>query len=401
MEQVSLKLAKNRFKQKVTILFYARIFMLFVGFSIVAIPNLSIKFGLHGLVPYFVFFAMIIYSTFNYYIKSFKTLKIFTFITLILDLTAITFLIVSSGGLASPILSTQLVYLIFFTALFQKPFFLLPPLLVIPIITRVDILLGNADLLYSIFTILWFSSLNGIIVYFIVLLNNKTHQNALNIYKFQQELKENHLLDEKNKIARDLHDGVGGGLSSLILQSEYIISISKGKIDDEVFKEIEELKYYAEESMDEIRRSLSVIKNSFDFENSILEYIENFTYKNKIKVNKKVDSGRVKLLVKDQISIFRVFQEIMTNALKHSGSNIIDLYLKIDISEIFLEIKDYGKGFDQDKEYIGHFGLKNLKERVDVLNGDIEILYSEKEGTVIKIHIPNIRNEVKADVELF
>jgi len=401
MEQVSLKLEANRFRQRIRILYYARIFLLLTGFSMVIIPSLQKKFGLSGLIPYLIFFIMICYSTINYYIKSLLTLKIFTFITLIFDLSAVTFLIVSSGGLESPILSTQLVYLIFFTALFQKPFFILPPLLVIPIITRVDILLGETDLVNSIFTIFWFSSLSGIIVYFIVLLNNKTHQNALNIYKFQQELKENHLLEEKNKIARDLHDGVGGGLSSLILQTEYILSLTKDVVSEDILKEIKELKFYAEESMDEIRRSLSVIKNSFDFENSILIYIENFNYKNKIRVSKKIESGKIKIAVKEQISIFRVFQEIMTNALKHSQSDHIDVYLKIDISNVYLEVKDYGIGFDQNKEYVGHFGLKNLKERVELLNGTIYISFNKEEGSVFKILIPNVMKVDESSLELF
>jgi signal transduction histidine kinase len=235
-----------------------------------------------------------------------------------------------------------------------------------------------------------------------VLLNNKTNQNALNIYKFQQEQKENHLLEEKNNIARDLHDGVGGGLSSLILQSEYILSISKGNVSDEIFDEIKELKMYAEESMEEIRRSLSVIKNSFDFENSMLEFIENFKYKNKMNVNGKIDSGKIKILVKEQISVFRVFQEIMTNALKHSGSNNIDFYIKIDISNITINIKDYGKGFDSKKDYVGHFGLKNLKERVDLLKGEIDITHTPETGSEFNVVIPNISSEETITVpELF
>jgi len=402
MDKISLKIEENRFKQRANILYYARMFLLFIGLSVVVIPDLRHKFNLSGVIPYLIFFLMLIYSTINYYIKPFKILKAFTFITLIADLVVFTILIVSSGGLLSPILPTQIVYLIFFTTLFQKPFFILPPLLVLPIITRVDSILGNhSNVLEAIFTILWFSSLNLIIVYFIVLLNNKSHQNALNIYKFQQELKEKHLLEEKNKIARDLHDGVGGGLSSLILQAEYIMSIAKDDVSEEIFKEITELKNYAEESMEEIRRSLSVIKNSFDFENSILEYIENFTYKNKINIKTEIISGKVKLLVKDQISVFRVFQEIMTNSLKHSGSDKIYLYLKIDISDITFLIKDYGKGFDIDKEYLGHFGLKNLKERVELLNGKINISFTKEEGSIFDIVIPNVRNETKVDPELF
>jgi signal transduction histidine kinase len=403
MEEISLKIYENQFRQRAGILYYARIFLLFIGFSIVVFPDLREKFSINGPFPYIIFFFMLSYSVINYYIKPFKILKIFTFITLLFDLSVFAVLIVISGGLNSPILSTQIVYLIFFTTLFQKPLLLLPPLLILPVITRVDLILGNnISIQESIFTIVWFSSLNIIIVYFIVLLNNKTTQNALNIYKFQQEVKEKHLLEEKNKIARDLHDGVGGGLSSLILQAEYIISIAQGNVTDEILEEIKELKLYAEESMEEIRRSLSVIKDSFDLKNAILDYLDNFKDKNRIKINQNIEISKIKLIVKDKLSVFRVFQEILTNALKHSKSQIFDLTIKVNISEIFIELKDHGVGFDFNKEYIGHFGLKNLKERVGLLKGSIEMSYNKNDGTIIKIKIPNIENDTfKVDLELF
>ena len=75
--------------------------------------------------------------------------------------------------------------------------------------------------------------------------------------------------------------------------------------------------------------------------------------------------------------------------------------MKINISEIYFRINDYGKGFDVNKEYNGHFGLKNLKERVELLNGTLNIEYTDKEGSIFEITIPNIKSETKVVPELF
>ncbi len=397
---VSKRIEDERFIERVRILYYARIFILLMSVSVIIIPALRVKFTIYGVTPYIMFIIMIFYSTINYYIKSIKLLRVFTYLSLTFDNLVLMIVIVYTGGFQSPILTTQIVYLIFFTTLFPKPFHILPPLLMLPIIVRIDLILDQeSPALESIFTIIWLSALNLIIIYFLVLLENKIHQNALKIYQYQTELKEKSILEEKNKIARDLHDGVGGALSSLIIQSEYILSLVSND-NSELLSELKELKYYAEESMDEIRRSLNVIKNNFDFEKAVNDFLSFFEERNRVKAESKSSNfGKIHLSHKDQLSLFRIFQEAMNNSLKHSGCNIIFYEINIENSKIKLEITDKGKGFNPDKNYIGHYGLKNLRERVNLLHGEIEIISVQNEGTTVKLSVPNINIEhgIEAD----
>ncbi|MBN2694966.1 hypothetical protein JXR93_09910 [bacterium] len=399
---ISKKIENERFSERVRILYYARIFILLISISVIVIPALRLKFNVHGVVPYLVFIIMVSYSTINYYIKPIKLLRVFTYLTLTFDNLALMIVIVYTGGFQSPLLTTQIVYLIFFTTLFPKPFHILPPLLMLPIIARIDLILDQeSPALENIFTIIWLSALNLIIIYFLVLLENKIHQNAMKIYQYQTELKEKSILEEKNKIARDLHDGVGGALSSLIIQSEYILSlVNENEVDSELISELKELKYYAEESMDEIRRSLNVIKNNFEFEKAVNDFVAFFEERNRVKTETlKTRFGKINLSHKDQLSLFRVFQEIMNNSLKHSGCDIISYEIIIDIEKIYIEVSDKGKGFNPDKNYPGHYGLKNLKERINLLHGEIDLKSVLNEGTNIKISVPNtiIEHGVEAE----
>ncbi len=387
---ISRKIEDERFLQRVKILYYGRIFILLIAISILTIPFLKEKFNVYGIVPFLIFLFMVVYSTVNYYIKNIKILRNFTFMTLIFDNLALVSVIVKSGGLQSPILSTQIVFLIFFITLFPKPLYILPPLLMLPIITRVDLLLGKTETpIQDIFTIIWLSALNIIIIYFIVLLESKVNESSLKIYQYQNELKDKSILEEKNKIARDLHDGVGGALSSLIIQSEYILSLTDKLQNEELVSEIKELKHYAEESMDEIRRSLNVIKNNFNFEQAVIDFLDTFEERNKVTVDKTIIFDKIEISHKEQLSLFRVFQETMSNSLKHSGCKNIKLVLKINQDSIYIYVEDKGKGFDTNKNYVGHFGLKNLKERVNLLNGKIDIYSEIGNGTKITIDIPN------------
>ncbi len=395
LQKISNQIKDKQFSQRVKILYYARIVLLMMTFTIIFIPTLRIKFGIPNIfVAATLLLLMIIYSTVNHYIKNLKILKIFTFITLIFDNLALMTLILLSGGLQSPIFLTQIVYLIFFVTLFPKPLFTLPPLLMLPVITRVDLLMGkDPATLETIFTIVWISLLNLIIIYFLVLMDNTIHKDALEIYHYQQEMKEKSILEEKNKIARDLHDGVGGLLSSMIIQSEYIVSLSDELGHSELTSEVKELKFFAEESIDEIRRSLNVIKNNFELEQAIYDYIEVFEERNRFPVDQKIISGLITVSSKQQLSIFRVFQELMTNALKHSGSDRIRVFFGIYIDLIQFEIEDYGKGFDPHKNYPGHWGMKNLKERVELLNGTIDFQTELGKGTLVTVTIPNQKTD--------
>ena len=135
---ISRKIEDERFLQRVKILYYGRIFILLIAISILTIPFLKERFNVYGIFPFLIFLFMVVYSTLNYYIKNIKILRNFTFMTLIFDNLALVSVIVKSGGLQSPILSTQIVFLIFFITLFPKPLYILPPLLMLPIITNFE-----------------------------------------------------------------------------------------------------------------------------------------------------------------------------------------------------------------------------------------------------------------------
>jgi signal transduction histidine kinase len=101
------------------------------------------------------------------------------------------------------------------------------------------------------------------------------------------------------------------------------------------------------------------------------------------------------LLSKDkEINIFRIVQECVNNILKHSGASIATVTVQHIDNKIRIEIADNGKGFDFEaaKELSKGLGLKNLINRVSLLDGEIDYSSTSEFATLIKIQIP-VNNE--------
>jgi signal transduction histidine kinase len=89
------------------------------------------------------------------------------------------------------------------------------------------------------------------------------------------------------------------------------------------------------------------------------------------------------------LCLFRVLQEALNNAVKHSGVRRIDVQLREDCGEIHLVISDSGKGFDVEAALQGSgLGLTSMKERIRLVNGTISIESQSMGGTTIHVRVP-------------
>ena len=89
------------------------------------------------------------------------------------------------------------------------------------------------------------------------------------------------------------------------------------------------------------------------------------------------------------LSLFRVIQEALHNAQKHSGVKRIEVQLREDSGEIHLVVSDLGKGFDLETAMHGRgLGLTSMQERVRLVNGTVEIQSKPMGGTTIHVRVP-------------
>ncbi|MBS4033904.1 MAG: hypothetical protein KGZ85_05525 [Ignavibacterium sp.] len=195
--------------------------------------------------------------------------------------------------------------------------------------------------------------------------------------------------DERKRIASELHDSLGQDL--LVIKNLALLNKNK----DDQFEEISKT---ASVALDEVRR-ISYNLHPYQLDrlgltraiSSMFVIIEGAS---KIKFDILIDNID-NLLSKDkEINIFRIVQECVNNILKHSEASAAAVNVQSIENQIRIEIADNGKGFDFEsaKEQSKGLGLKNLINRVSLLDGEIEYGSTSEFATFIKILIP-VNNE--------
>jgi two-component system, NarL family, sensor histidine kinase DegS len=295
-------------------------------------------------------------------------------------------LIARGGGLQTPLLATQLLFTTLFALLYPKPLAILPPLLALLVTTRLDQLLDRSPTAVEVLTLLWYLALNFIIIYVLVYLNEREVAAHREVVVLQSDLKELAVVEERNRLAREIHDGLGASLSSLIIQSEYLMNLAKN--DEGLKAEITELKASAEEAIEELRRNLRMMREDFDLATGLEDYVKTFTERTQLPVTFEKFGYAQKLSPEAQLSLFRVLQECLNNAAKHAAAKNVIVKLQLSDVTVMLSIKDDGKGFDPRQPKAGHYGLVNMRERAMKVQGEVIIDSTPGAGTQVTFSVP-------------
>ena len=192
---------------------------------------------------------------------------------------------------------------------------------------------------------------------------------------------------ERTRIGRELHDDINQRLAMLSLELEQL-----QHDPSELQKRVQELR----KQMSEISNDVQAL--SHDLHSSKLEYLgaaagmkswcKEFAERQKLEIDVRSDvPSAVPLEV--GVSLFRVLQEALNNAMKHSGVRRVEVHLREDSGEIHLVISDIGKGFDVEAAFLGKgLGLTSMRERVRLVNGTIAIDSKPNAGTTIRVRVP-------------
>ncbi len=192
---------------------------------------------------------------------------------------------------------------------------------------------------------------------------------------------------EKLRIASELHDGVGGNLAG--------IKLGLAKIVDKlsVHSNLKLIMAQVNETCDEIRSishdlTPNKILNSA-YINLIKEYILNNTTPKNIRIAFHARPEEELNSISDDIKIevYRIIQELLTNAIKHSKANEIDISLNLNKESLILMIEDFGIGFIP-KKVVKGIGLLNIETRVASVNGKLTIDSKVGRGTIFTVEIP-------------
>ncbi|WP_426477616.1 tetratricopeptide repeat-containing sensor histidine kinase [Chryseobacterium sp. CBSDS_008] len=227
--------------------------------------------------------------------------------------------------------------------------------------------------------------------------NKKINEQKINDIKQKEELSlTKAILDgeerERERIARDLHDGLGGMLAGVKINfSTWSSSHLHPEKDHEFYRILGQLDNSVSELRHVARNLMPESLLNFGLETAILDLCEFYNRKNLEIDFQAIDIDKA-LPLNIQLNIYRIVQELLANAVKHAEAGSILLQCSQSGENFLITIEDNGKGFDKNIENTTKsMGLRNLKNRVSYLRGNMEI-HSDSQGTAINIEL-NIHGE--------
>lgn len=236
-----------------------------------------------------------------------------------------------------------------------------------------------------------------IFLYIIFRKNKKISQQKINDIRQKEELSLTKAIlegeeRERERIARDLHDGLGGMLAGVKINfSTWSASHLDPEKDQEFYKILAQLDNSVGELRHVARNLMPESLLNFGLETALNDLCEFYNRKD-IEIDFQAINIEKNLPLNIQLNIYRIAQELLANAIKHSEATGILLQCSQSEKDFLITIEDNGKGFESDKKPKNKsMGLRNLKNRVDYLKGNMEIS-SDNQGTTINIEL-NIDGE--------
>ncbi|MGE9751846.1 two-component sensor histidine kinase DegS [Bacillus inaquosorum] len=204
--------------------------------------------------------------------------------------------------------------------------------------------------------------------------------------------------EERKRVSREIHDGPAQMLANVMMRSELIERIFRDRGAEDGFQEIKNLRQNVRNALYEVRRIIYDLRPMALDDLGLIPTLRKYLYtteeyNGKVKIHFQCigETEDKRLAPQFEVALFRLAQEAVSNALKHSESEEITVKVEITEDFVILMIKDNGKGFDlkEAKEKKNKsFGLLGMKERVDLLEGTMTIDSKIGLGTFIMIKVP-------------
>jgi signal transduction histidine kinase len=207
------------------------------------------------------------------------------------------------------------------------------------------------------------------------------------LYAQAQELA---AVEERQKLARELHDSVSQALYGIALGA-HAARTALSRDPDHVAEPLDYILSLAEAGLAEMRALIFELRpESLETEglvSALTKQAAALQARHEIAVSTELcDEPDLPLRAKQEL--YRIAQEAMHNTVKHARASRIDLRLEQTTGETLLEVRDNGAGFDTTVAYPGHLGLHSMRERVANLGGTFQVASTPGAGTCICVHIP-------------
>ncbi|TMW72366.1 sensor histidine kinase [Alteribacter natronophilus] len=198
--------------------------------------------------------------------------------------------------------------------------------------------------------------------------------------------------EERKRLSREIHDGPAQTMANILLRSELVERVYNQQGIDEALAEIKSLRGLVKESLAEVRRIIYDLRpmalDDLGLVPTIAKYLKNFQEQSGLRITFRNEGREIRLPSEMEVAIFRFIQESVQNAFKHAEPKHVTVKIELEPTQALAVIKDDGRGFNPEEKKEGSFGLMGMRERVNMLDGQLTINSKPGEGTMIMVQIP-------------
>ena len=202
------------------------------------------------------------------------------------------------------------------------------------------------------------------------------------------------VLEERERIARELHDGLAQVLGYINTQTQAVKKLLESRRIGEATSELDAMGAVSREVYADVREAIVGLRTPAEgLVPTIREYLSRLPRMSGCDVELRVEDEAedVALIPSTEIQLVRIVQEALSNVRKHAGASHVAVIVEAGADDVAVEIVDDGRGFDPmllDRTGWPRLGLQTMRERAQAIGGAFDVVSAPGEGTRIAVHVP-------------
>ena len=206
------------------------------------------------------------------------------------------------------------------------------------------------------------------------------------------------IIQERTRLAREIHDGLAQTLAFLKIQGAQMQSAIGQEDHARLARLLQENRAALAEAYKETRQAIDNLRLSLD--QGLIEWVSHaardFEKATAIQIDVAIQADNLDLVPEIQAQLVRIVQEALNNVRKHAHASSVRILLRRWENDLILEIIDDGDGFDpEDVPIAAQYGLRGMRERSELIGGEFQITSQPKCGTTVRVFIPGQPQEIE------
>lgn len=199
--------------------------------------------------------------------------------------------------------------------------------------------------------------------------------------------------EERNRLAREIHDTLAQGLTAIALQIEIADALlESGSSTERIRQALTQALHLTRANLEEARRSVMDLRaaplQGKPLDQALCSLLDDWKSRRKVSAVLEVIGTVPPLPVRIEVGLYRILQESLTNIGRHASAQHVTVQLVMMPDSLRLVIEDDGRGFDPERVPEGHYGLVGMNERARLLGGCLELCSCPGDGTRVEVSVP-------------